>query len=354
MPKSAGAVGLAVCIAQSGCADLLGADEYSNEPTPPATLGGVLSWLPETCLQCAAEICPELVASCEDDPLCMAVAQCVHEDPGPGQRVQCSAEHAPGGKTLFEIGRCIGRSCADACGGGRIWSCLGRRSPRLRPTTESFEYHLNFYEVLLQTPLPDLEVRACPKRGWSDPGCGVDVDAEGSTDPAGDVRLRIPFPSVSVIQPWDGFLTVTGDNYYSDIRYFNLPIVGDVSLNLSGALNSTVSALSAVTGLVSLPERGLLTLTIFDCSGLPAAGVSVTVEPSDAETRRFYSKGNLQFDESLTETGADGLVIFGNVPSGVARIRAEVAETTEPLPDVEVVIRPSWRTNVYLEPYFPE
>lgn len=226
------------------------------------------------------------------------------------------------------------------------------------PFDETLTQQITVVDFASLSPLPEVTVRACGRLGWSDPQClpGVTLKAEGITDVDGKATLSVEYPLISVKRPWDGYLLAEGEGLVPDLRIFSTPRTNDFEYRFGVIKEAFYDLVSQAHGVTRQPGEGDLGVTVYDCKLAAAAGVEVDLVPRPKGVRRAYSTGEpLVFDESLTETGVDGTVIFSNVPGGKPlKLRATVVATGELLNEIDVLVLPSVRTGVVLEPRVQE
>jgi hypothetical protein len=343
------------------CGKAIGLDDFKEngskapEMTPDADASdagalAVFAWQTGSCQSCAARACPSELAACADSESCRRFDACYGAHPTPAQRLHCDATLPDGAPVFLSFGRCIDLNCVDDCGGGKSWDCLGEPFEAVSPLGESFILTTEFYDMLSGAPVAGLTITACSRVGWTDLGCTSSKGAEGTTNEEGRATLPLAFPVLGVRQPWDGYFTVAGPGMYPELRYANIPFASDALLRYTTLTLDEYALITTGYDIPEAPGHGSLTADLFDCADLPARGVSIEIAPRAAETRRFYSAGPLDLHESATETGKDGLAIFGNVPEGLVMLRAVVAATSALIAEVEVPVRAGARTVVAIEP----
>lgn len=337
---------IAACFLAVGCGQLIGADEYGVEDYGPHA--GILAFLPSECSACIEATCPDQLSLCESSTPCAELGRCFAEMPGPAHRAACQARYPQMAALHTELGRCMGRSCAGECGAGSAWSCISQATETAQPIEPDFEYRVQLAELITQAPAPGLRVRACDRVGWTDPECVESLQRMATTDANGRVTLRIPFRTLGIRQAWDGYLLIDGPNYYPDLRLFTQPIAADLDITVTAISLTTLTKLSAAYHVEQAPERGMLSATVLDCWGIPAAGVRFELV-ADPPMERFYSAGAGLLSRKATVTSPDGIVLFTNVRSGRHILRAYLDETGALIGEYDLYVAPGRRTVIFAE-----
>jgi hypothetical protein len=121
-----------------------------------------------------------------------------------------------------------------------------------------------------------------------------------------------------------------------------------------GRINGDQSGLAVLTqldlvggdgGSTSDPTRGIARVVVQDCLGVKAPGVTVTFSNADDKT--------VTTDMHRVPTGpitdSNAVLIFGNLPAGVARVTAQPAGIG-PSGTIGVFIHPSSFNHIILRP----
>ena len=116
----------------------------------------------------------------------------------------------------------------------------------------------------------------------------------------------------------------------------------------------TVALMSILTGQVVDPDAGMVMLSTPDCSlqyNPLTPGVRYELGAPAANTVQFYLV-NQQPDTSATETGADSVGGFANVPPGLALISASVPDLDNlSIGHGNFLVRKGWLTYATISPY---
>jgi hypothetical protein len=78
------------------------------------------------------------------------------------------------------------------------------------------------------------------------------------------------------------------------------------------------------------PHGSEVPIRPFDCTGMPAAGLTFSASKADAQSTLAYVVNNLP-DKTATRTDTSGAGLFENVPTGVTTVTATV-QNCEALP----------------------
>lgn len=267
------------------------------------------------------------------------------------------------------------RDATGADGGlNRRWACLDHHPV---PTASGLPINvtLTFTDFFLSVPVTTVTVKACPN--VTDPSCALPVGT-APTDATGMVKLKLPttngpFAGYFLITPTlpdagvrtdasggggadgsspeggagDGSTYVTSRIYYSDD-----PIATDFTDTWALFTNAEEATLASVFQLPPAdPSLGIALLTVIDCTGQPAAGVSVEVDTASTETEGFYVSQGI-ISSTATQTDSSGIAGFVNVPTGARTFTAEFATTRATLGTLSAYLFPGAATYADLGPAF--
>jgi hypothetical protein len=163
------------------------------------------------------------------------------------------------------------------------------------------------------------------------------------THPANESNIAITndtgdalFDVTGTATGFSGFLLVELDGYLPGYYFFNPPVRADTPV-IAVQLASPAAA-NLISDLVSghdktlQPDRGLVLLNAFDCTGKAAAGVTYVTEAADAATIPYYVVGSTPV-RTATSTDAIGFGGFINMPATyfplTGRIEATGQEITK-------------------------
>lgn len=160
-------------------------------------------------------------------------------------------------------GQCVTQDVADR------FSC----APQDKPVAgQTVHYSTKVVEFVSRKPPAMLSVKAC---NTNDVACASPVASFEDKDGSGTIELDLPSGFL-------GFFEVKSDALPT-LLYLTKPIVRDTTdreLQVSSA--NTVMLLSNTDGTMLDPERGLVLVEAFDCSGTPAGGVHFTESKGDS------------------------------------------------------------------------
>ena len=110
--------------------------------------------------------------------------------------------------------------------------------------------------------------------------------------------------------------------------FFNPAIKADVTTPIPLPLvpTSAVPTLIGAAGGTFDPTTGIVFITALDCNGIPAPGVSFTVDKyQDRVTELYLDKGVVS--NTVTETDSNGIGGFIGVPSGFIGVEGFTGES---------------------------
>jgi hypothetical protein len=337
---------VSLLLALSGCRSLVDADAYTvgqggagGEPAVDP-----LAWAPPACSSCAEQACEVPLGACSMDRDCASSSACFAEGASPAQRLRCALRYPAGQLALTGLHRCLATECTAACRGEAAWGCLNEDPRVTEPAAGPVSLSATYLNILNGSPLSELTVRVC-ERGTGDEICGKEL-ASALTNDAGTATLAV----ADVAELERPFLNTVGEGLYPELRFHSTPILVDTAIRTSGITREAHALISTVSGTTDLQGHGALTVTLFDCVGAPASGVALEVSPTDAESRLFYSKGQLDFDAELDQTQADGIAVFANLPTGTVTVRAIHVATGQVINEQELDIVEGHRSALALEP----
>jgi hypothetical protein len=239
------------------------------------------------------------------------------------------------------------RACGSACAIGSNWVCLGKVNWPF-PVAAKSTVHLSLYDFATGAPEVGVQASLCSTGG----GCGSVV---GVSDDAGEVAVEVPLPAMSThnyLGPVGAIRFSAADDAGASgiatmLLYWGFPL-SQPSLGALGLGMVTPAERSALDAGPQLAGRGYLAITVADCSGIPAAGVTFTLSPSDG-ARLFYVQ-NQVFVDTATQTDSFGLAAAYNVVAGPVQVTATLAATGEIVGRESVVVQPDVSTVLNVRP----
>jgi hypothetical protein len=194
-------------------------------------------------------------------------------------------------------------------------------------------------DVVSQKPQPGIMVRACRRL---DVTCPESLTELESTDAAGHVSMDLP-------AEFDGYLRFEGEGIAPAMYFFDPPVRSDLpDLNVSVASPETAAGLAMLTKAVPDASLGIVLVTVFDCDGAPAEGVTIEAGNVGATARFFYVRNNLPTTTERTtdDTGYGGIV---NAATGTVTFSATIDGAT--VGSVTVLVKPGAMTTARIVPH---
>lgn len=225
-----------------------------------------------------------------------------------------------------------GSVCVEAvCVPEPAWRCLGQPAEPVTPSPEPRRFRAPFLvqHLVNQQPLPGVQARLCRR---IDVMCQNPLTEPLLTDAQGRVTLEVE-------EGFDGYAYFENTAIIPGLYFFN-PVRRDqpeAMISISSA--EIITLLAAQAGATQEKERGVVLLSPWDCTGKPAAGVTLTPSGSEPGAVTFYSEGNLP-SGSATQTDAAGYGGLLNVAAGSITVTATIAKTQQRLGQVTLLARP--------------
>lgn len=221
-------------------------------------------------------------------------------------REACVNAHPQGASLSRAIDDCVAASCDQVAD----WSCIGAVD-WFTPTEPEIPIRLYLLDNATDAPLGGLEVRGC---------YGSDVDCTSpfvlkETTQFGEVVVDRP------VSPPGSYVAYGGGEYLQHQRFFFPPPSIFQRFDLPVVRVDDFADLYAASGWTLEPGRGSLWITIVDCKGLPAAGVTLSASTADELTKIVYPSA-AQLD--LGATDESGQVMLINLPAGSTALTATV------------------------------
>ena len=279
------------------------------------------------CASCISTQCCNLSAACAQDADCLATYECLGANDSPDGWAACTQTLFPRGLNDYEgLESCILSACPDDCAYGRNWSCVGHVSwpPAPGPTVTAT---IQATDALNQNQgVPGMDAKLCY---FTDTSCANPID-EKTTDKNGDVTFEGPAQNQSGRTGFDGFLLLSDPNYAATDPNRYLPALlhafppltaSNVVRQVIMATNGTLDQLAGLVNLKLDPSRGMAVLSVSDCVGRRAPGISFKVTPADPVTQILYLKGTF-VDRYATATDKLGDALIANLPVGPFTVTA--------------------------------
>jgi hypothetical protein len=238
------------------------------------------------------------------------------------------------------------------------WDCLTELGPRPVPKVSTARVNVRVCDALLGCSLPPegLTAKVC---GKLDPTCASPLPTAISYDDG-----VFEFDVATGTLGFDGYLAITGPIalctdrdvfgdassalcamlpecvpaspdvrcampvYLNALAFFNPPIVADQQLGPLTLVTLAASlGIARATGTMADPTTtGSLLPTVLDCDGVPAEGVTFSMESPQAETIRLMYVENSIPSVTRDQTDVTGSGVFIGVPGGFANVVAHNSE----------------------------
>ena len=229
-------------------------------------------------------------------------------------------------------------SCPAECIPPR-WACLENHATTPAPATgPNIKLTYRFIDYPFLERVPNLTVRACnvPDPAFtcaSSPG-------QGTTNAPGEAVLALEKNF------FDGYAQVSGPDYGTTLIYLprlTKDFVGFFGIPSEATFDALAAQGAMPTGEALKPERGNLVVSVIDCAGGAAAGVKLTIEPSEGSTPFYFKEGSPERDAQMTDDDANvgGYGGFLNVRANTPiTVHATVAENGRKYDAHTVMVRP--------------
>ncbi len=266
---------------------------------------------------------------CDEHAVCAGVVDCLREttcqeDCTPFDVncfVTCGPEYPDGEQLYLALNNGYSGRCRKECMLGTNWSCIGNVSwPQSTTPGAPIDYKTKFLGYSLAGPIAGLTVRACNKASGD---CAGAVPT-GTTGSDGFVTLHLGSNA------FDGYLFLTGSGVYPALVYRQPHVVQSVNEDEFFFRAETVPSAADVSTLLQLigatvdSARAVLILSMLDCDGYTAPGVTFASSAADGSTVGFYTASGVPATASVV-TDVDGSGGFVNVPPGLVTVTASVA-----------------------------
>ena len=226
---------------------------------------------------------------------------------------------------------------------GPEWSCLNRPAepssvPTFSGTAPRVVFSIQVVDLSTGQIYPDAQVRAC---GLSDINCinpvtdMLGVDAEGWVD-------------VPLFQNFTGFLEITSPDLVPYLFYLTEPLAAASTSEYPLAVVSLASLgpLVQLVGVDPQPGTGVIAVRVFNCTGDTTSGASLTTQTRGVP---WYFVNGLPTGMG-TETGAEGIAGYVNVPPGLTVVEVRAPDGTLVAAPQSLVVRAGWLSAVYVKP----
>jgi hypothetical protein len=233
-----------------------------------------------------------------------------------------------------------GSACVESvCQASPRWACLDEPAP---PLPGGGPYDITFFvrDAVSLTPRSGMLAKLCRRL---DVGCAEPVSHVAVVDDEGYVGFQ-------VAEGFNGYARFDGPDSLIGLYFFNPPVYEDkrdIPVSLSSP--TTVGGLAALTGATQEPERGIVLLSVLDCTGALASGVTITANEADPGSKAFYALKGLP-SPSATQTDDTGYGGVVNASPGTMTFVATLEENGLQIDEMTVLIQPGTQTMTTLVP----
>jgi hypothetical protein len=270
------------------------------------------------CRECVSRSCCTIVNACQSSPPCNEMRQCVQACANDSKCVgECANRNHEGASRWLSVVDCITTTCATPCA---RWQC-----PRITPPTTSasqIAIVVKVRDAETRSPIVGADVRGCAEIS---PDCMPPPFGETKTDAAGIAGLVVKPSTTS--RNYTGFVEIV-DADHKGLAFFQPPLAmngADSEVVLPGA--RSIAAIALASDVPLFADRGLIVIPMIDCSDNPGAGVTITTDRGDADTKTFYFDGASP-SIKVKMTDSSGVAGFMNAREGLHKITATVNATT--------------------------
>lgn len=226
---------------------------------------------------------------------------------------------------------------ASVCSVPTRWSCLDEPS---EPQTSTGSFNVTFLvrDTVSQLPQVGISARVCRRL---DVNCAESVTDMQSTDANGYVSLTVP-------AEFEGYVRFEGETIASALYFFDPPVRSDLpNLRVSLSSPETAAGLTKLTGAEPDPALGLVLVTVYDCMGDPAEGVTINADKTGASAKSFYIRNGLPSATATAtdDTGYGGIV---NAATGTATFSSSYDQGM--IGSVTVLVQPGAMTIAHIVP----
>jgi len=214
------------------------------------------------------------------------------------------------------------------------WGCIGKvEAP---PTGQMDTLTARFLDLLSNQPAQGITVKLCNK---FDTPCSAPL-ATPTPAPNGDVTVTLP-------SDVEAYLEVTGADYFQTLAFLD-HVAQDGNPVVLLVPKSAANFIAKDAGVTIDPTKGIILARTVDCTNAPTAGASVSIFPSDMETR-FYTINN-SVTPNATQTDVAGNAGFVNVTPGSVTLTGTVGPSGKEYGKVQTLVRANAITAQVLRP----
>lgn len=255
---------------------------------------------------------------------------------GGGDEVQCKTDadcEARGGDFAGAV--CLDDVCVEKPEEqDPKWGCVGNVEP---PDTTGMNTLTTQLLDLISNDVPaGMTVKLCNKY---DTPCSAPLDTP-VPDQDGFVTVTLPAEV-------DAYLEVTAPDYFQTLAFLDHVVQSDNAVVL---VVPTVAAqfIAKDAGVTIDPTKGIILARTADCTGGPTAGASVSLFPSDMETRFYTINSSVTPDAVQTDTA--GNAGFVNVTPGSVTVIGTIGPDGKEYGRVQTLVRANAITAQIVRP----
>lgn len=255
---------------------------------------------------------------------------------GGGDEMQCTTDadcEARGGDFVGSI--CVDDVCTEKpVVEDPKWGCVGHVDPPEGGKTDTLT--ARFLDLLSNEAAKDITVKLCNK---FDTPCSAPL-ATPTPAPNGDVTVTLP-------SDIEAYLEVSGPDYFQTLAFLDHVAQTENPVVLM-VPTSAAAFIAQDAGVTIDPTKGIILARTADCTNGPTAGASVSVFPSDMETR-FYTINN-SVTPNATQTDSAGNAGFVNVSPGSVTLTGTIGPGGKEYGKVQTLVRAGAITAQVLRP----
>jgi hypothetical protein len=196
-------------------------------------------------------------------------------------------------------------------------------------------------DAVSQKPKTGVNVQLCRKL---DVGCTDALSAPAMVDEQGSVAFQVE-------GGFAGYARFEGSaDSVAGMYFFNPPVAKD-TLDIAVQLSAppVVAGLVMLTGATPDSTRGMVLVSVLDCTGAQAKGIILESNLSADQGKIFYSKAGIP-DGMATETDKGGYGGIVNAIPKTVSLSAFVAQSRKKVGEVTVLVQPGTQTMTKLVP----
>lgn len=193
-------------------------------------------------------------------------------------------------------------------------------------------------DTVTQKPQVGLTARVCRRL---DVACTESLTDIETTDAGGYVSLNVS-------AGFEGYVRFEGEAIAPTLYFFDPPVrsnLADVVVSVSSP--QTLAGLAALTGATLEASLGIVLVTVYDCAGAPAEGVTISAGSVTSSAKSFYVRNGLPAATATAtdESGYGGIV---NAPPGTATFSSSFDQGA--IGSVTVLVQPGAVTIAHIVP----